>query len=141
MGSTLRRQTHEALIHRLDAEQTAGAVTGLDPQLAADGVLEFLDLLCGDRPGLAGFRSGGGHVVVECTDTGHRIWCRLGRRDREPGIQVVDPQERDPEATVLGPAADLDAWLWRRGSNARIDVRGDRAAQEHLIAATSRPIP
>ena len=40
VGFTFRRQAHEALIHRLDAEQTAGAVTPLDPALAADGVDE-----------------------------------------------------------------------------------------------------
>ena len=31
VGFTFRRQAHEALIHRLDAEQTAGDVTPLDP--------------------------------------------------------------------------------------------------------------
>ena len=39
VGYIRRRQAHEALIHRLDAELTAGAVTPLDPDLAADGVL------------------------------------------------------------------------------------------------------
>ena len=40
VGFILRRQAHEALIHRLDAEQAAGDVTELDPRLAADGVEE-----------------------------------------------------------------------------------------------------
>src|SRR3954470_24149359 len=39
VGFILRRQAHEALIHRLDAELTAlGHHTDLDPALASDGV-------------------------------------------------------------------------------------------------------
>src|SRR6476661_260846 len=41
VGYVRRRQAHEALIHRVDAELTAGlSVSPLDPSLAADGVLE-----------------------------------------------------------------------------------------------------
>src|SRR6478735_6718875 len=50
VGFTYRRQAHEALIHRLDAEQTAGQVTPLDPALAADGVDEALDVMFGGTP-------------------------------------------------------------------------------------------
>src|SRR6516225_4382858 len=38
VGFIRRRQAHEALIHRVDAELTAGTRTPLDPALAADGV-------------------------------------------------------------------------------------------------------
>ena len=38
VGASFSRQAHEALIHRLDAEETAGTFTPLDPALAADGV-------------------------------------------------------------------------------------------------------
>ena len=41
VGTSYRRQAHEALIHRIDAELTAGVpVTPLDPALADDGVAE-----------------------------------------------------------------------------------------------------
>ena len=53
---TYRRQAHEALIHRLDAELTAGAVTPLDPALAADGVDEALDRMYGDLPAVGQVR-------------------------------------------------------------------------------------
>ena len=44
VGASIRRQAHEALIHRLDAEETARARSPpLDPALAADGVVEALD--------------------------------------------------------------------------------------------------
>ncbi|MGM3262735.1 maleylpyruvate isomerase N-terminal domain-containing protein, partial [Klebsiella pneumoniae] len=50
VGFTVRRQAHEALVHRLDAEQAAGAVTALDPALAADGVHEALAVMFGAEP-------------------------------------------------------------------------------------------
>lgn len=51
---TYRRQAHEALIHRLDAELAAGQVTPLPVDLAADGVDEALDVMYGGcRPGAA----------------------------------------------------------------------------------------
>lgn len=43
VGFTFRRQAHEAPVHRLDAELAVGALTPLDPALAADGVDEALD--------------------------------------------------------------------------------------------------
>ena len=46
VGFTFRRQAHEALIHRLDAEQTAGDVTPLDAALASDGVLTSASTSC-----------------------------------------------------------------------------------------------
>ena len=40
VGFILRRQAHEALIHRVDAELAAGTASEVDPVLAADGVHE-----------------------------------------------------------------------------------------------------
>src|SRR5215472_11044104 len=37
VGFVRRRQAHEALIHRVDAELTAGERTGMDQGLSADG--------------------------------------------------------------------------------------------------------
>ena len=50
VGYIRRRQAHEALIHRLDAELTVGAVTPLDADLAADGVDECLAIMYGGIP-------------------------------------------------------------------------------------------
>jgi uncharacterized protein (TIGR03083 family) len=150
VGFTLRRQTHEALIHRLDAEQAAGEVTALDPALAADGVHECLDVLYGGAPSWGEFRPIDRHVLVECHDTADRTWVLLGRYvGTDPGdgtlhddvaIKVVDAPARDPDVVLGGPAAALDAWLWRRGDDAEIKVEGDQEAYEHLTVAVSRPI-
>src|SRR4051794_30061293 len=50
VGFTYRRQAQECLVHRLDAELTAGSVTELDPLLAADGGGEGPDVMFGGAP-------------------------------------------------------------------------------------------
>lgn len=50
VGFTYRRQALEALIHRLDAELTAGVRTPMDPQLCTDGVDEALRVMFGGCP-------------------------------------------------------------------------------------------
>ena len=49
-GYIRRRQAHEALIHRLDAELTVDERTPLDCRLAADGVDEVLRVMRGYEP-------------------------------------------------------------------------------------------
>lgn len=50
VGFTYRRQALEALVHRLDAELTAGVRTPMDPQLCTDGVDEALRVMFGGCP-------------------------------------------------------------------------------------------
>src|SRR3954454_16295692 len=113
VGFTFRRQAHEALIHRLDAEQTAGAVTPLDPVLAAAGVDETLDVMFGGCPPWGTFAGLPHHVRIDITDTGDTVWTQLGRftgtdpegedHDEEDIHVVADPGS-EPDATVAGPA-------------------------------------
>jgi uncharacterized protein (TIGR03083 family) len=150
VGFTFRRQAHEALIHRLDAEQTAGAVTPLDPALAADGVDEALDVMFGGTPGWGTFAGGGRYVRVDVTDRDESVWVETGRftgTDPESGksydeddIAAVSPREGDPDAVVSGPAAALDAWLWRRGSDEAITVSGDEAVIAHFRSCVNQAI-
>ena len=124
MGFTYRRQAHEALIHRLDAEQTAGQVTTLDPALAADGVLELLDVMYGGKPPWGTFTPLPQHLRIECSDTSGSLWVQLGRftgtnpRDGaeldETDLLVVPDPGTPADAVISGPAAALDTWLWRR---------------------------
>ena len=150
VGFTFRRQAHEALIHRLDAEQTAGDVTPLDSVLSADGVLECLDIMYGGCPPWGTFSGLPHYVRVDCTDTGDRVWVQLGRftgTDPDDGqtydeddISVVADPGTDADAVVEGPAAALDAWLWRRGDDSDITVHGDRGIYDHFREAVKHPI-
>lgn len=149
VGFSYRRQAHEALIHRLDAEQTVGRVTALDPALAADGVDECLDIMYGGCPPWAVLSPLPHHLKIEITDADAAIWVQLAHWSGTDGdgvhqdadaIQVVTTPGTEPEAVVTGPAAALDAWLWRRGDDAEIRVTGDRKIYDHFRLAVHDPL-
>jgi uncharacterized protein (TIGR03083 family) len=151
VGFIRRRQAHEALIHRLDAELVAGDVTPLDPGLAADGVLEALDVMYGGCPPWGTFTPTGEQVLVRVTDTGLDVPVVLGRftgTDPDDGtdydeedlsVAGADPATR-PAATVSGTADDLDAWLWHRRDASRLSTEGDRAVLDRFLAVLDQPI-
>ena len=69
VGFIRRRQAHEALVHRVDAELAAGVRTPLDPLLAADGVDEALRVMYSGLPGWGTYTPTAGPLLVRTTDT------------------------------------------------------------------------
>lgn len=146
----LRRQAHEALIHRLDAELAAGTPTALDPALAADGVHECLDLMYGGLPPWGSFEPLPHHVEFAMSDAGTSVWVQLGvfsgtspdgvERAGEPDLHVVPPPGAEADAVVSGRAADLDAWLWHRGDDSGIHITGDRDVYARARLVLEQPI-
>ena len=155
VGTTYRRQAHEALIHRVDAELAAGVpVTPLDAALADDGVAEVLGVMYGGAPPWGTFTPTGETVAVRMTDTGTDLLVALGKFSRtdpddgktyedEDDLNLVD-SGADPAASIAGTAADLDAWLWKRNigwpDDDRIRVEGDRVTMEKLETILGQPI-
>lgn len=138
-GFIRRRQAHEALIHRVDAELAAGGRSPMDPRLSADGVDEALRVMYGgDVPGWGRFTPESEQTLrLLATDTGDSWFVTLGRfTGTDPGDQAsydeagLHAAARDPgeetAATVRGSAADLDCWLWQRPPPGRIDRSGDQ---------------
>lgn len=153
VGFILRRQAHEALVHRVDAEQAAGVASELDATLAADGVHEVLDVMFGGCPPWGSWEPGEGLVRVDSTDTGEEFWVRFGifsgthpgsgtsYADEEDFHVVAAPEgDVEPDAVVDGPAAALDLWLWHRGGDAEISVAGDEAAYARFRAVVDSPL-
>ena len=159
VGTSYRRQAHEAAIHRIDAELTAGvAVTPLDAALADDGVAEVLGVMYGGAPEWGSFTGSGETIAVRMSDTGTDLLVELGTfsgTDPEDGKTYEDEDDialvgagADPVATVTGTAADLDTWLWKRdatlsvGTDAhdRIQLSGDRITFEKLAAILGQPL-
>jgi len=139
VGFIRRRQAHEALIHRVDAELTAGDRTAMDPRLSADGVDEALRIMYSGVPQWGTFTADPGRTMrIQASDTGHSWLVTLGRFTGtdpssqrgydQPEIAVMD---EDPgtaaAATITGSAADLDCWLWRRPPEGPIGRSGDPA--------------
>ena len=154
VGFILRRQAHEALVHRVDAEQTAGLTSELDPVLAADGVNECLDVMYGGCPPWGSWAAGEETVRVDVTDTGESFWLRFGTfagTDPESGTTYADEEdfhvveapaadEVEPDAVVDGTAASLDLWLWNRADDADIAVAGNRDTYARFRAIVDSPI-
>lgn len=154
VGFILRRQAHEALIHRVDAEQAAGVTSEVDPVLAADGVHECLDVMYGGCPPWGTWEPGEATVRVDVTDTGDSFWLRFGTfagTDPDSGttyadeedfhvVAAPDDEEVEPDVVVDGTAQALDLWLWNRASDADLAVAGDPGVLDRFRAIVGSPI-
>jgi len=150
----LRRQAHEALIHRLDAELAADLVTPLDAGLAADGVDEVLDVMYGGKPSWGTFAPTRQHVEFRMRDVGASVWVQLGTfsgtapdgtaLSEEPDFQVLPEHDleegTEPDVVVIGDAGDLDAWLWKRADDAGVDPVGDLDVYARARSVLQQPI-
>jgi uncharacterized protein (TIGR03083 family) len=147
VGFIRRRQAHEALIHRIDAELTTGARTDMDPALSLDGVDEVLRVMYGGAPPWGQFTPTSERTVrVRATDTGDSWLLTLGQfvgTDPDDGSAVDEPDLRvaatdsgGPAAAELtGSAADLDCWLWHRPSVGEVERTGDAGVLAAFDAA------
>ncbi|SDS06175.1 TIGR03083 family protein [Friedmanniella luteola] len=135
-GFVLRRQAHEALVHRVDAECTAGDRTPLDPALAADGVDEALRVMFGGAPEGAELEVDAVATVrLHSTDTDDRWLVTLARytgavQEGVPGsgpTLFIAPEDHGlpTAATVAAAAGDLDCWLWGRPPLGDVELAGD----------------
>ena len=154
VGFILRRQAHEALVHRVDAELAAGVSSPIDPALASDGVHEVLDVMYGGMPPGGGWTPGEGLVRVDVTDTGEEFWLRFGvfegtdpdsgttYADEEDFHVVAPPDDADvePDVVVDGTADTLDRWLWNRADETGISVAGDPETYARFRAIVGTPI-
>ena len=150
VGFTYRRQALEALVHRVDAEQTAGTTSALDPALATDGVEEVLAVMYGGCPPWGTFHGLPHHVRVDTTDTGASVWVQLGRftgtdpRDGttydEEDIAVVDDPGLEPDAVISGPSDALLLRFWRRGDGADTHLAGSLEIVDRFRRVIHQPI-
>jgi uncharacterized protein (TIGR03083 family) len=165
VGWVRRRQAQEALMHRVDAELTAGLPSEIDPELAVDGVDELLTQFGSEPPAWGAFDPSGMLVEVRSEsplDPGEvagvtrlvrmRVaWhVRLGRfRGVDPSGQMHDEPDYQPVRQPDGPAdsvlegspAELLLWMWGRSEGTGIGVTGDqsaRAALREAIAANTK---
>lgn len=145
----LRRQAHEALVHRRDAELAAGATSSFPVDLASDGVVEALDVMFGGLPAWGTFTPGPTLVRVDVTDTGDVVHVRLGRFTGtspdgevcdEDDVQVVADPGVPPDAVLAGTAEALDTALWRRSDWSAVTVTGDETAAALLRTIVDQPI-
>lgn len=148
VGWVRRRQAHEALIHRVDAELAAEARSEIDSELAGDGVAEILEVMLDSSslPAWATFEPDGTTASLTVLDTGMGWWMRFGRfigvepeggRTHDlPSIQL-EGSGGAADAAISGSGADLDLWLWGRGSADDLIVSGDLSLADKLRATAA----
>ena len=147
VGWVRRRQAHEALIHRVDAEIAAGSRSPIDRDLGADGVDEILRVTIDldNPPEWATFKTDGTSARVETLD-GAAAWSmNFGRfvgsspvsgNDYDFVAAQLTSSISDPTAVIRGAPDDLDLWLWGRGPSDALSIAGDsRIAQKLREAA------
>lgn len=158
VGFTIRRQTHEATIHRLDAELTAAPDgserTPIDAMLAVDGVDEALRVMVGGCPPWGTITPDKGRMLrIVATDTGTRWLVALARftgtdpdgvAHDEPDIWVAPHDPGDgtvhPTAILTGATEDLYCRLWGRPPISDLRRTGDLVLVAEFEGIVSAPI-
>ena len=123
VGAWARRMAHEALVHRVDAELTAGtAISPVDVALAIDGVNEVLTWMAGDPDIVAedaGAVGSAGSVLLDCGEVAWLV-------DIGDGRHVVTPAHAgaSADARISTDPMALDLLLWGRPSAATWPAAG-----------------
>lgn len=133
-----RRQAHETAIHRIDVELATGyGVSDCETEFAADGIDELVMHLAVDQfRGNAGEHSG--TMVITPLDANISWTARLG----PSGLLVQRDSVAAADLSVFGLAADLYRWVWNRGDESEVSLRGDFALADQwheAVTIGSRP--
>ena len=128
-----RRRAHEAAVHLADAQLAAGRSVDLAPDLAADGVDEWLGLVAAGTE----LRGDGQSLHFHATDAGLAgtgEWLVT----RTPSGVTVQRSHGKADVAVRGPAADLLLVLTRRlpPSAPAVEILGEQALLTHWLQHT-----
>lgn len=115
-----RRMAQETAVHRWDAQQAAGTLTPIDPELATDGINEVITVFMQHAPrGPIDYPAGSLHL--HRTD-GEGEWMLTAQN----GVLTVTHEHAKGDAAARGPAQDILLYLWGRG-RAGLECHGDDA--------------
>jgi uncharacterized protein (TIGR03083 family) len=128
VGFWQRRQAHETVVHRVDAELAAGAPTPVPDRLAVDGIDEFLELLP-NRFGVPPIAGHGETMHLHCTDQDGEWLARL----TDQGLEVERTHAKG-DVAVRGAASDLFLVMTGRLAPERVEVLGDRAVLDGFLS-------
>ncbi|MCI2422273.1 maleylpyruvate isomerase family mycothiol-dependent enzyme [Saccharopolyspora sp. K220] len=132
----LRRMLHDTIVHHADAAGTTGTAFEVAPDLAADAITEWLEVLSDPvtptlKPAFAELR-GTGQTLQIRPDTGLG-WLITRTPD---GVRWATAT-RAAAATVAGPVGKLLLVLTRRLPADHVTITGDRALADHWLAHTA----
>jgi uncharacterized protein (TIGR03083 family) len=138
-GFWLRRITHDTLVHRVDAEVTAGRDITIAADLAADSVSDLLSTFSvlptiDDFPRLAALCANGETLHFHATDPDLGTEGEWLVRRGDSGLEWEHGHRR-ADVAVRGTAADLIMVLTRRAEPdpGRVEIIGDRELFAHWL--------
>ncbi|SFW90628.1 maleylpyruvate isomerase family mycothiol-dependent enzyme [Amycolatopsis australiensis] len=136
----LRRMLHDTTIHHADAALATGAAFTVAPDLAADAISEWLDVL--SDPVTASLNP----AFAELRGTGQTLRLAGGDSDgdgdgwlitRTPDGVAWTRAAGTADVTLSGPLQDLLLVFTRRLPLDRVTVTGDRGLAEHWLGHTA----
>lgn len=121
-----RRQAMETSVHRVDAESALGRCVALSPEVALDGIDEFLTgFLPRSRTPLRTETARSLQIAPNYTD--QRWTVTIGAE-----MPVTVREAVDADCVVSGPASDIYLALWNRCSIDGLQITGDRRVVDLL---------
>jgi uncharacterized protein (TIGR03083 family) len=140
-GFWTRRMAHETAVHRADAALALGRPVELAPDLAADGISEWLEILPYLRdggPGTAGLLGDGQTMHLHAVDPGIGAAGEWVLRGTAAGLRW-EHGHRKADVAVRAPASDLLLLLMGRipTDDPRVEILGDRAVLDSWLTRTS----
>ncbi|MDL4817534.1 maleylpyruvate isomerase family mycothiol-dependent enzyme [Actinomadura opuntiae] len=136
----LRRMLHDTAVHHADAAFATGVAYEVAPDVAADGICEWLVLVSEPaaatfRPELAELRGRGETLALRPSEPSVPGWVIT----RAPDGIAWERASRDGDLTIAGPVRDLMLVFARRlaPGDAEVKVTGDRALLDHWLARTA----
>lgn len=131
-GWWVRRRLHEVTVHRADLALALGASYAVAPEVAVDGIEEWLHLVAARPRGADGVAAlDDGATLALVTDEG-LSWQAHGVPDGV-GLEITGTAG----ATVTGPARDLLLALTRRSDGAGVRVDGDPTVWSRWLERTA----
>jgi uncharacterized protein (TIGR03083 family) len=132
----LRRMLHDTTVHHADAALATGKEFTVAPDLAADAITEWLELLCdpvtaGLKPDFARLRGTGQTLRLDPGDGPGWLITRA-----PDGVRWTR-ESKPADVTLAGPVADLLLVLTRRLPLDHVAVTGDEALAGHWLAHTA----
>jgi uncharacterized protein (TIGR03083 family) len=118
-----RRQAMETSVHRVDAESALGRCTALSPEVALDGIDEFLTgFLPRSRTPL---RADSPRTLLIAPDYSEQRWTVTISNEMPVTVRGAEAAA-DADCVVGGPAGDIYLAVWNRCSVDALHITGDR---------------
>ncbi|WP_103351414.1 maleylpyruvate isomerase family mycothiol-dependent enzyme [Amycolatopsis sp. CA-128772] len=136
----LRRMLHDTTIHHADAALATGNGFTVAPDLAADAISEWLEVLSDPvtaslKPAFAELRGTGQTLHLQPSGNGEGPGWLITRTPG--GVRWTRDGTTTADVTLAGPLEDLLLVLTRRRPADRVTLTGDRALAAHWLAHTA----